>query len=68
MYALSYISATLNERIFSGGGLWMKKINLCSCNNSFGIFTLSFLYHMHLNAIIGTFSYILKNTASSESC
>ena len=34
MYALLYINATLNERIFSGSGLWIKKINLCSCNNS----------------------------------
>ena len=30
IYALLYISAILNEQIFSGGGLWMKKLNLCS--------------------------------------
>ena len=35
IYALLYISATLTEQIFSGCGLWMKKINLCRCNNSF---------------------------------
>ena len=34
IYALLYISATSNERIFSGGGLWMKKINLCRYSNS----------------------------------
>ena len=34
IYALLYINATLTERIFSVGGLWMKKTNLCSCNNS----------------------------------
>ena len=25
----------LNERIFLVGGLWMKKINNCNCNNFF---------------------------------
>ena len=39
IYALLYISATLNQRIFSGGGLWMKKINICRRNNSSGTFT-----------------------------
>ena len=65
-YALLYTSATLNERIFSVGGFRMKKISLCSCNNSSGIFTISFLHHRHLHAITGTFSYLLKNTASCE--
>ena len=50
IYTLLYISATLNERIFSGSGLWMKKTNLCSCNNSFGIYNISFLHHRHLHA------------------
>ena len=66
IYALLYISAMLNERMFSGFGLWMKKISLCSCNNSSGIFTISFLHQRHLHAITGTFSYLLKNTAFSE--
>ena len=64
--ALLHISATLIKLIFSGGGLWMKKINLCSCNNSSWIFTISFLHHRHLHAITGTFSYLLKDIASSE--
>ena len=65
-YALSYISGTLEKRIFSGGFLWMKKTYLCSCNNYFGIFTVSFLYQGHLLAITDTFSYLLKNTLTSE--
>ena len=61
VYALLYISATLNERTFSGGGLWMKKTNLCRCNNSSEIFTISFLHHRHLRAITCTFTVkILK--------
>ena len=66
IYTLLYISVTLNERIFSGGGLGMKKINLCSCNNSSWIFTIFFLHHRHLHVIADTFSYLFKNTASSE--
>ena len=34
---------------FSGGDPWMKKINLCSCNNSSEIFTISFLHHRHIH-------------------
>ena len=52
IYALLYtcISATLNERIFSGGGLWMKKTNPCSCNNSSDFHYI--LHHRHLRAKI----------------
>ena len=32
----------------------------------FAFFTKSFLHHRHLHAITGAFSYLLKNTASSE--
>ena len=42
----------------------MKKINLCSAITLM-IFTIYFLHHRHLHAITGTFSYLLKNTASS---
>ena len=64
IYTLLYISATLNEHIFSGGGLRMKKIFAVAI--TLLIFTISFLHHRHLHAITGTFSYLLKNTVSSE--
>ena len=43
----------------------MKKINFAVAVTLL-IFTISFLRHRHLHAITGTFSHLLKNTASSE--
>ena len=61
-----YISATLNERIFTGDGLRMKKKSIFAAEITLLIFIISFLHHRHLHAMTGILSYLLKNPASFE--